>query len=178
MDPDLQVARDRMDVDQGGAQFFSGASNITARDITVQNAGRDMINNIVVNPAPISGPEASIEEVTAWLKGANFRAIYRLSLETRMDDTGTWFIATFEFGEFVRQKGRVVWATGLPGSGKTILASISIEHLEVRFSGRSDVAILYAFLRYSEKPTFLQIIAGLLTQYIKMSSHAQKQSNF
>ncbi|KAF6753277.1 ankyrin repeat-containing domain protein [Ephemerocybe angulata] len=84
-----------------------------------------------------------------------------------MDDTGTWFIATFEFGEFVRQKGTVVWATGHPGSGKTILASISIEHLEVRFSGRSDVAILYAFLRYSEKHTLLQIIAGLLAQLVR-----------
>ncbi|KAF6761381.1 hypothetical protein DFP72DRAFT_1090484 [Ephemerocybe angulata] len=163
MDPALQVARDRTHVGQGGPQSFSGASHITARDITVQNAGRDMI---LVNPAPISGPEASIEEVTAWLKGANFRAIYRVSLETRMDDTGNWFIATFEFGEFVRQKGTVVWATGLPGSGKTILASISIEYLEEIFSGRTDVAILYAFLRYSEKPTLLQIIAGLLTQLV------------
>ncbi|KAF6761414.1 hypothetical protein DFP72DRAFT_1165834 [Ephemerocybe angulata] len=165
MDADLQVARGHMDVEQpqGGSQFFSGASNITARDIAVHTAGRDMINNIVVNPAPIS---ASIEEVMAWLKGANFRAIYRVSLETRMDDTGNWFIATVEFGEFVRQKGTVVWATGLPGSGKTILASISVEHLEDTFSRRSDVAILYAFLRYSEKPTLLQIIAGLLTQLV------------
>ncbi|KAF6753254.1 hypothetical protein DFP72DRAFT_427271 [Ephemerocybe angulata] len=164
MGPDLQVARDRMDVDRGGPQFFSGASHISARDITVQNAGRDMI---IVNPAPISGPEASIEEVTEWLNGANFRSVYRLSLEARMDNTGTWFIATFEFGEFVRQKGTVVWATGLPGSGKTILASISVEHLEEKFSGRADIAILYAFLRYSEKPNLLQIIAGLLTQLVR-----------
>ncbi|KAF6761386.1 hypothetical protein DFP72DRAFT_39209 [Ephemerocybe angulata] len=163
MDSHLQVARGRIDVDQGGPQFFSGASHVTGRDFSVRNAGRDMI---IVNPAPISGPDASIEEVTAWLKGANFRAIYRVSLEARMDNTGTWFIATFEFGEFVRQKGTVVWATGIPGSGKTILASISIEHLEDTFSRRSDVAVLYAFLRYSEKPTLLQIIAGLLTQLV------------
>ncbi|KAF6753235.1 hypothetical protein DFP72DRAFT_849249 [Ephemerocybe angulata] len=172
MDFNLQGARDHMDVGQGGAQFFSGASNITARDITVKNAGRDMINNIIVNPAPISGPEATIEEVTKWLQGANFRAIYRLSLETRMANTGTWFIATLEFGEFVRQKGTVVWATGLPGSGKTILASISVEHLEDTFSNRADVAILYAFLRFSEEPTLLQIIAGLLTQLVSCHSIA------
>ncbi|KAF6761417.1 hypothetical protein DFP72DRAFT_39780 [Ephemerocybe angulata] len=158
-----------MDVDQGGPHFFSGASHVTGRDFSVRNAGRDMI---IVNPAPISGPEASIEEVTAWLKGANFRAIYRVSLEARMDNTGTWFIATFEFGEFVRQKGTVVWATGIPGSGKTILASISIEHLEDTFSRRSDVAVLYAFLRYSEKPTLLQIIAGLLTQLVSCHNFA------
>ncbi|KAF5332680.1 hypothetical protein D9611_005328 [Ephemerocybe angulata] len=164
MDPNSQLGSDPMHVNPSGTQFFSGASHISARDITVQNAGRDMI---IVNPAPISSEEKTIEDVTAWLNGANFRAIYRLSLETRMDDTGTWFIATFEFGEFVRQKGTVVWATGHPGSGKTILASISIEHLEVRFSGRSDVAILYAFLRYSEKHTLLQIIAGLLAQLVR-----------
>ncbi|KAF6753249.1 hypothetical protein DFP72DRAFT_427173 [Ephemerocybe angulata] len=164
MDSHLQVARGRMDVDQGGPHFFSGASHVTGRDFSVRNAGRDMI---IVNPAPISGPDASIEEVMAWLKGANFRAIYRVSLEARMDNTGTWFIATFEFGEFVRQKGTVVWATGLPGSGKTTLASISIEHLEDTFSHREDVAIVYAFLRYSEKPTLLQIVAGFLTQLVR-----------
>ncbi|KAF6742124.1 hypothetical protein DFP72DRAFT_1109602 [Ephemerocybe angulata] len=52
------------------------------------------------------------------------------------------------------------------GSGKTILASISIEHLEDTFSGRGDVAILYAFLRYTEKPTLLQIISGILSQLV------------
>ncbi|KAF5332462.1 hypothetical protein D9611_005352 [Ephemerocybe angulata] len=36
-----QAARD---VDKGGPQFFTGASHTTASDITVQNAGRDMIN--------------------------------------------------------------------------------------------------------------------------------------
>ncbi|KAF6753252.1 hypothetical protein DFP72DRAFT_427244 [Ephemerocybe angulata] len=169
MDSHLQVARGRMDVDQGGPHFFSGASHVTGRDFSVRNAGRDMI---IVNPAPISGPDASIEEVTAWLKGANFRAIYRVSLEERMDNTGNWFIATVEFGEFVRQKGTVVWATGIPGSGKTTLASISIEHLEDTFSRRSDVAVLYAFLRYSEKPTLLQIIAGLLTQLVSCNNFA------
>ncbi|KAF6748362.1 hypothetical protein DFP72DRAFT_574848 [Ephemerocybe angulata] len=151
----------------GVTQSFQTASNFNSHEMSIQNAGRDMI---IVNPAPISGAEASIEEITAWLKGANFRAIYRLSLEARMDNTGTWLIATFEFGEFVKQKGMVVWATGLPGSGKTILASISVEHLEDTFSGRPDVAILYAFLRYSEKHTLLQIIAGLLSQLV--SSHA------
>ncbi|KAF6761418.1 hypothetical protein DFP72DRAFT_1062411 [Ephemerocybe angulata] len=160
---DVRVQVDRMDVDLAGSQIFSGPSHVTARDISTQNAGRDMI---IVNPAPISGPEATVEEVTAWLKGANFRAIYRLSLETRINNTGTWFIATVEFGEFVTQKGTVVWATGLPGSGKTILAFISVEHLEHTFSDRTDVAILYAFLRYSEKPTLLQIISGLLTQLV------------
>ncbi|KAF5332806.1 hypothetical protein D9611_005253 [Ephemerocybe angulata] len=151
---------------QGGAQFFPSASNFSARDISLLNAGRD----IHINATPISGGEAIIDGVLTWLKGAKFRAIYRLSLEARMDNTGTWLIATFEFGEFVKQKGTVVWATGLPGSGKTILASISVEHLEATFSGRPDVAILYAFLRYSEKHTLPQIIAGLLSQLV--SSHA------
>ncbi|KAF6761419.1 hypothetical protein DFP72DRAFT_1062413 [Ephemerocybe angulata] len=39
-----QAARDPLDVDKGGPQFFSGASHTTASDITVQNAGRDMFN--------------------------------------------------------------------------------------------------------------------------------------
>ncbi|KAF5339857.1 hypothetical protein D9611_009063 [Ephemerocybe angulata] len=151
--------------DERGSRSFQNASTFNAHEMTIQNAGRD----IIVNPAPISSAEASIDEVAAWLKGANFRSVYRLSLEARMDDTGSWLVATFEFGEFVRQKGTVVWATGLPGSGKTILASISVEHLEDNFSDRTDVAVIYAFLRYSEKHALLDIIAGLLAQLV--SSH-------
>ncbi|KAF5332787.1 hypothetical protein D9611_005219 [Ephemerocybe angulata] len=161
-----------MDAPQGVTNILSGTSNVSARDIRIVSAGRDIHLHNHYNPAPISGPEASVEEVTEWLKGANFREVYRLSLEARMDDTGTWLIATFEFGEFVAKRGTVVWATGLPGSGKTILASISIEHLEDLFRDRTDVALIYAFLRYSEKPTLLQIVAGFLDQLVKSHRNA------
>ncbi|KAF5332805.1 hypothetical protein D9611_005252 [Ephemerocybe angulata] len=115
---------------------------------------------------------AQLSELPLHLLAYNARRLHRRRRRhsRQQHNTGTWLIATFEFGEFVKQKGIVVWATGLPGSGKTILASISVEHLEATFSGRPDVAILYAFLRYSEKHTLLQIIAGLLSQLV--SSHA------
>ncbi|KAF5340754.1 hypothetical protein D9611_007498 [Ephemerocybe angulata] len=160
-----------------GTQFFSGTSNVSAREISILNAGGD-IN--IHNPGPISsaGPTtATVDEVLKWLKGANFRAIYRLSLEARMAETGTWLIATFEFEEFVRKKGTVVWATGLRstiavGSGKTILAASSIQHLEVVFPDRTETAIVYAFLRYSESLSLLNIIAGLLDQLVRSHSIA------
>ncbi|KAF6755934.1 hypothetical protein DFP72DRAFT_1045286 [Ephemerocybe angulata] len=94
-----------------GTQFFSGTSNVSARDISILNAGGD-INIHNTGPISSAGPlTATVDEVLKWLKGANFRAIYRLSLEARTAETGTWLIATFEFEEFVRKKGTVVWAT-------------------------------------------------------------------
>lgn len=107
------------------------------------------------------------EEILSWLDGSNFRAIHRVALSTRMNGTGTWFLETFEFGELVKGKGVIVWGTGLPGSGKTILASISIEYLEDEFSGRHDIAIVYAYLRFSDHPKLRDIIAGLLGQLVK-----------
>ncbi|KAF5340755.1 hypothetical protein D9611_007499 [Ephemerocybe angulata] len=149
--------------------FFTGASNVSARDISIVNAGRDIINIHSAAPMSGAGAEATVDEVLAWLKGANFRAIHRLSLEARMEKTGTWLVATFEFGEFVRKKGTVVWATGL--LPRQHYSAISIEHLEDIFYGQ-NIAIVYAFLRYSEKLTLHDIIAGMLSQLVRSDTTA------
>ncbi|TFK17628.1 hypothetical protein FA15DRAFT_675956 [Coprinopsis marcescibilis] len=77
---------------------------------------------------------------------------------------------TLSDGKFVRWKGRrkgVFWGTGMPGAGKTILASIIIEYFInlAKENGRTCVA--FAFCRYTEELTVEQTLSGLIRQILE-----------
>lgn len=105
--------------------------------------------------------------ITQWLKGPSFREIHLTALAQRTPGTVTWFIQSDEFARFVQEKYVIIWATGMPGSGKTVLVSVSIYDLQHRFSGREDVAVVYAYLRYSERRSYPDILASLLSQLVE-----------
>lgn len=65
----------------------------------------------------------------------------------------------------------MVWGTGLPGSGKTILSAISTRRLQETFEGRPGIAVAYAFLRYSEPLTITAILASLVHQVLRRNTH-------
>ncbi|KAJ3504675.1 hypothetical protein NMY22_g17844 [Coprinellus aureogranulatus] len=88
------------------------------------------------------------QEVAEWLNAPQFQAIHDDALSLRTDGTGTWFIDSTEFKCYIQEKGCVVWCTGKPGSGKSILASTSIEYLQgtLTSNGRkaSDIRLFAA----------------------------------
>lgn len=146
-----------------GGHVLTGAHDFSINRATFVTVGRDNITNIY--PPALGSPDDR-EEILNWLKGHSYRAIHRSAFDTRTAGTGTWFVESIEFVEFVNGTQVILWATGLPGSGKTILASFSIEYLENNFSSSVGVAIVYAYLRYSEKPSLRDIVAGLLSQLV------------
>ncbi|TFK17521.1 ankyrin [Coprinopsis marcescibilis] len=65
--------------------------------------------------------------------------------------------------------GGIVWGTGMPGAGKTILACIVIEHLQklVEESESKDICLLFAFCRYTERLMVIDILLALLRQLLE-----------
>ncbi|KAJ3510414.1 hypothetical protein NMY22_g15986 [Coprinellus aureogranulatus] len=112
------------------------------------------------------------EEMLLWLEAPNYRTIYETALEQRLGNTGNWLTQTHEFRCWEGGKGSILWITGIPGSGKTVVGSIIVDHLENKFRGREDVGIAFAFLRYTEVQPGLGILAGLLSQLVESRQKA------
>lgn len=53
------------------------------------------------------------KEIREWLKAPNFLVIHRAAMEQHTDKTGTWFIESEEFQEWVKGQGLVLWCTGM-----------------------------------------------------------------
>ncbi|TEB24208.1 ankyrin [Coprinellus micaceus] len=86
-----------------------------------------------------------------------------------MANTGTWFLELPEFKMFSDRKGTIAWITGMPGSGKSVLAAIAIEYLEKHNIASKDLGIAFAFIRYTESRTLRDILSSLIAQLVEGS---------
>ncbi|KAJ3525688.1 hypothetical protein NMY22_g10469 [Coprinellus aureogranulatus] len=111
-------------------------------------------------------PKSGRVEISEWLKAPRFTTIHRIAKEQRTDGTGTWFIESEEFQQYTQVRGCVLWCTGKPGSGKTILASTSIEHLRKALEPDSHKAVVYAYLRYDQSLTPRDVFTAILDQLL------------
>ncbi|TFK17775.1 ankyrin [Coprinopsis marcescibilis] len=88
----------------------------------------------------------------------------------RTPETGREVIDSDWFQEWLMSLlGGIVWGTGMPGAGKTVVACIVIEYLQklVAESESNDICLLFAFCRYTERLMVIDILLALLRQLLE-----------
>ncbi|TFK21926.1 hypothetical protein FA15DRAFT_623215, partial [Coprinopsis marcescibilis] len=138
-------------------------------------AGRDVVTNIYQNPpsasaAPTDAHKTLLDKVLESLGKLNFRDIVKENIAKRTPETGRWVIDSDWFKDWLMDLlGGIVWGTGMPGAGKTVLACIVVEHLQklVEESESKDVCILFAFCRYTERLMVIDILFAILRQLLE-----------
>lgn len=121
--------------------------------MTVQNERRqirEMMHTMVNFFAPVSFSEKQNE-----------------IFSQRQPGTGQWFIDSPNFQEWLSTPGATLWCPGAPGSGKTFIASIVVDHLQSCVKKERDTGLTYVycdFRRRNQEPTAL--LANIWTQLI------------
>ncbi|KAG2006881.1 ankyrin repeat domain-containing protein 50 [Coprinopsis cinerea AmutBmut pab1-1] len=110
-----------------------------------------------------------LEEVLEWLApNAHFRTVQSENLEKCADGTLSWFIAAELYLSWKRGGDRIIWGTGIPGAGKTVLASRAIHDLEEHASTtKGKICVIFAYCRYSEPLTVEEILEALVKQFLE-----------
>ncbi|KAH6904523.1 hypothetical protein BKA70DRAFT_1297030 [Coprinopsis sp. MPI-PUGE-AT-0042] len=137
-----------------------GTLNVAARDVNVSIHYNQLVN------------EASSQDILNWLSPLNFRSILQDNLEKRVENTGEWLLKAECFRQWVRARiadGSIIWGTGMPGAGKTMLASIVIEHLQdlAERNPAENMSVMFAYCRYTEPLTVKNILAALVRQTLE-----------
>ena len=87
------------------------------------------------------------------------------NLEKWQQGTGQFFLNSPEFAAWVSGRSPALLCFGIPGAGKTIIASVAIEHLRsTRNSKGLRVAFLYCNYRMRENQGAKNLLAVLLRQ--------------
>ncbi|TFK27659.1 ankyrin, partial [Coprinopsis marcescibilis] len=105
-----------------------------------------------------------------WLAVLNFREIQKETSRKRTPQTGYWVLEMEIFKAWVRgSEGgpRIIWGTGMPGAGKTVIASLVIEHLQKIAKEDPGVCVAFAYCRYTERIPVRVILAALLRQILE-----------
>ncbi|KAK0472466.1 hypothetical protein IW261DRAFT_1570822 [Armillaria novae-zelandiae] len=110
--------------------------------------------------------------VAVWLSSTNFKSVQAEKLTQRVGDTERWFLECQQIQEWVHgpADSACLWCPGNPGVGKTILASITIDHLRMLVN-QKETLVLSIFCDYQSTTTqtVVDILCSLMKQLIQDS---------
>ena len=107
-------------------------------------------------------------KILNWLSVLNFAAKQSDILSRRHEQTGAWFLNSSEFQSWMAGPPRMLWCSGMPGAGKTVLASVSCDYLKAIFENK-DVAVLCIFFNYTDPghQTCVDLVSSILLQLVQ-----------
>ncbi|KAK3995729.1 hypothetical protein QBC44DRAFT_347984 [Cladorrhinum sp. PSN332] len=99
------------------------------------------------------------------------------NVKLRQPRTGQWFLDSDEFRSWLATENQTLFCPGVPGAGKSVMASIVIDHLQSRFQSVSSFGIAYLFCKvgWQDTQTPENLLASLLKQLVR-NQLAQRKS--
>ncbi|KAK2016442.1 hypothetical protein LZ32DRAFT_689113 [Colletotrichum eremochloae] len=112
-----------------------------------------------------SRQEQNRREILNWVSNFDHEKRHLEAKGPRVENTGNWIISnsTFERWRDDPLSTNVIWCHGLPGSGKTVLASVVADHL--MSLSTPEVSVSYFYLKYTDQGT--QILSTILTSLLR-----------
>ncbi|MCJ1380087.1 hypothetical protein MMC17_003190 [Xylographa soralifera] len=112
-------------------------------------------------------------KVIAWLSPLNFTSQQDDTISKRQAHTGRWFFKTQQFQSWMHGEEAVLWCTGIPGSGKTVLTSVVVAYLQHLFASQLGARIGYLYLNHQQHSnhTPTTLIGSLLQQLVRSEGH-------
>lgn len=110
--------------------------------------------------------EKTVEAVLNWITPVEHGLVQSDHLQRHQKGTGQWFLESKEFHSWLGTKGQTLFCPGMPGAGKTVLASITVQNLFERFHDDTTVGIAYLYCNYrlQGEQTAQSLLASLLKQ--------------
>jgi MinD-like ATPase involved in chromosome partitioning or flagellar assembly len=110
------------------------------------------------------------QEIFEWLTPIDTTAQQSDFIRQRQSGTCQWFLDSAEYNNWKLSKSEVLFCHGIPGAGKTILASIVVDDLQDTFGIERDVAISYFYCNFKRQDE--QELDDVLSSFLKQLSQA------
>ncbi|KAK6996934.1 hypothetical protein R3P38DRAFT_3626400 [Favolaschia claudopus] len=109
------------------------------------------------------------DRIIEWFSPLNFFPRQADVLKSRQPGTGEWFLQDHLTKDWKSKPGKIVWCRGIPGAGKTVLASIIVEDLRTT-PDYSDAGVAVIYLNHKESTSDSQspdrLLAAIWRQLI------------
>ncbi|RBR12844.1 hypothetical protein FVER53590_30333 [Fusarium verticillioides] len=105
------------------------------------------------------------KEILDWLANNTHSLKQARLCDLRHRGTGQWFLDSVEFKDWETGCGKVLYCPGVSGVGKTVMASIVIDHLfSTKQKENAGIAYIYFDYAKKEEQNLSTLLAGLLRQ--------------
>ncbi|KAI1842402.1 hypothetical protein JX266_011443 [Neoarthrinium moseri] len=117
------------------------------------------------------------QEILDWLTSVDYAAQQSDFLGRRQAGTGQWFLKSPQYEAWASNRGQSLFCPGIPGAGKTILASVAVNDLASQLSSDLSFGLCYIFcnFRQNSEQSFGNIMLSLLRQ-LSQYTHSLTQA--
>ncbi|KAJ7114782.1 hypothetical protein C8R44DRAFT_224838 [Mycena epipterygia] len=110
---------------------------------------------------------AECERIIEWMSSINSFKRQADIFSAWQPGTGDWLFASSNFRYWEASSGKILWCRGMPGAGKTVLASLVVNHLTTQSHNKNiGVACVYLNHKETESQTVQNILGALWRQLI------------
>ncbi|KAL8698451.1 MAG: hypothetical protein Q9201_006562 [Fulgogasparrea decipioides] len=143
-----------------------------ARAIKADTAGIAVLDERVsglaqnVDSLRLKGDANERENMLGWLSPLNFLKTQQDIFSRRQEGTGQWLIDSTQFQNWVTGSERIMCCSGIPGAGKSILASFVVDFLRNTLPKEHLIGIAAVYCNFKERDTQTldNLLAGLCMQ--------------
>jgi Cdc6-like AAA superfamily ATPase len=107
------------------------------------------------------------QTILDWLTQVDYSPQQNDFIGRRQEGTGEWLVESDEFQHWENNKKCILFCPGIPGSGKTMIVSIVVDHLFKKFGNDPGIAIafLYCNFRQQQEQRLIDLFLSLLKQF-------------
>ena len=114
---------------------------------------------------PKSSLDKDRKKILDWLSPIDYAELQSDTFHKRQKGTGEWFLKSTPFIEWSEGKEKTLFCPGIPGTGKTMIASIVVDHLKTSFpDDKTGKAFLYCIYKRQDNQKVDDLLASLLGQ--------------
>jgi len=115
------------------------------------------------------------KDLLQWICPVDYHMQHRDFIDRRQLGTGEWFLHDMKFQEWHRSKGATLFCPGIPGAGKTIMASLVIDHL-LRNEHVADGPVTFIYCNYKrQNEQFVKhMLSSILRQIVDIQPTVPK----
>jgi ankyrin repeat domain-containing protein 50 len=118
-------------------------------------------------------------KIAEWLRGADPSTNHNSARKKHEPGTGEWLLNLQAFETWRDCEGGILWLSGIPGAGKTVLSSTVVEHLKEKenIGGTLRPKIAYFYFDFNDhvKQTAQGCIQSLVRQLFEQSDHMPQE---
>jgi len=112
------------------------------------------------------------KEILGWLTPIDYTHQQIDYMTRRQPGTGQWLLDSAKYQIWLETEKQTLFCPGIPGAGKTILTSLVIKDLNIRFQDDASIGIAYLYcnFRRRDEQKAEDLLAGLLKQLSQQRS--------
>lgn len=107
--------------------------------------------------------------ITDWLSPIKHDSQHSDIVAKRHEGTGQWLLNSDKFQHWLNKDNQILFCPGMPGAGKTMIASIAIDYLYAAHQTDPSIGIAYLYCNFQlqdeQKP--VQLLASLLKRLLE-----------